>query len=392
MSAMDDIIVKRYNHDRVPEDQIKVRFVYAPKQRVLLDLLDKAQNIQLPVIAVSNGGITRDPNRVFNKIEGSYIPSSDPRFAKPQLQPVPIDLTINLSILTRYQQDYDQIITNFLPYFDPYIIISWRTPNRPDQEIRSQVIWSGSVATEYPTDLNATQVARVQGTTSFTFKGWLFKAAPGKDTGRIFTITTDFSTEPGIHTKYSLDQLDPLQTDRVVLSGQPQPRAVNPYYASISASNTFALYGKSFFNITNVYLSGNTNFNNTFFNPFSAVPRLSALYPGFSGIELPADTYLSNNNNVLTFTMPSAINAGKVDVILQNEAGYGSLTQYAYRNVYNPYLPSMPEYDTFVNYQPPFLSGIDIFTVLPPASSSFVPILYYGDNIMYFGEELTYTP
>jgi len=360
MSAMDDVIVKRYNHDREPQDQIKVRFVYAPKQRVLLDLLDKAQNIQLPVIAVSNGGITRDPNRVFNKIEGSYIPSSDPRLIKPQLQPVPIDLTINLSILTRYQQDYDQIITNFLPYFDPYIIISWRTPNRPDQEIRSQVIWSGSVTTEYPTDLNATQVARVQGTTSFTFKGWIFKAAPGKDTSKIFTITTDFSTEPGIHTKYSLDQLDPLQTDRVVLSGQPQPRSIDPYYTTVSAYNTFAVYGKSFFNVTNVYLSGNTNFNSTFYNPFSAVPRLSAFYPGFNGTKLLSSTYISNNDDVLTFTMPSASLPGKVDIIIQNDAGYGSLVKYGYRNTFNPYLTSMSEYSTFKNYQPPFLSGIDV--------------------------------
>jgi len=360
MSAMDDVIVKRYNHDREPQDQIKVRFVYAPKQRVLLDLLDKAQNIQLPVIAVSNGGITRDPNRVFNKIQGSYIPSGDPRFVKPQLQPVPIDLTINLSILTRYQQDYDQIITNFLPYFDPYIIISWRTPNRPDQEIRSQVIWSGTVTTEYPTDLNATQVARVQGTTSFTFKGWLFKAAPAKNDGKIFTITTDMSNIAGLTTQYSIDRLNPLTTDRNVLSGQPQPRSIDPYYTTVSAYNTFAVYGKSFFNVTNVYLSGNTNFNSTFYNPFSAVPRLSALYPGFNGTELSTSIYTSNNDDVLTFTMPSASLPGKVDIIIQNEAGYGSLVKYGYRNTFNPYLTSMSGYSTFKNYQPPFLSGIDV--------------------------------
>lgn len=364
MSAMDDVIVKRYNKDREPQDQIKVRFVYAPKQRVLLDLLDKAQNIQLPVIAVSNGGITRDPNRVFNKIEGSYIPTGNPTTTRKQYQPVPIDLTINLTILTRYQQDYDQIITNFLPYFDPYIIISWRTPGRPDQEIRSQVIWSGTVNTEYPTDLNATQVARVQGTTSFTFKGWLFKAAPGKDDGKIFTITTDMSNIAGLTTQYSIDQIDPLTTDRNTLSAQPQPRFIEPYYTTVSESKIFALYGKSFFNISNVYLSGDSNFNSTFFNPFSAVPSLSAHYPGFYGVKLLSSTFISNNDDTLTFTMPSASLPGKIDIILQNDAGYGSLTQYGYRNTFNPYLTSMPEYQTFINYQPPFLSGIDVRPIL----------------------------
>jgi len=392
IAAMDDVIVKRYNKNKEVQDRIKARFVYAPKQRVLLDLLDKAQNIQLPVITVSNGGITIDVNRVFNKILGSHYASTDPRFSNVLRQPIPIDLTINMSILARYQSDYDQIITNFLPYFDPYIEISWRIPEVPDYEIRSKVIWSGSVTTVYPTDLQATQVARVQGDTTFTFQGWLFKAFPKAD-GEIFTIVTDYSVLPDITTQYSLDELAnnyPNTTERITLSGQPQPNYVNPFYTLTSASNTFKVYGKSFFNITNVYLSGDTNFNTTFFNPFSSVPRLSALYPGFSGFELPADTYLSNNNNLLTFTMPPALNGGKFDIILQNHAGYGSLKQYSIKETYNPYLPSMPEYKTWKPYTLPFLSGVDIYTGVSRIPKG--AILYYGDDIMFFGQDLTYNP
>jgi hypothetical protein len=360
ISALDDIIVKRYNRDRIEEDKIKVRFVYAPKQRVLLDLLDKAQNIQLPVIAVSNGGITRDPSRVFNKIQGSYASSPDPRYAKNVAQPVPIDITINLSILTRYQQDFDQIVSNIFAFTDPYIIISWKIPSMPDYEIRSQAIWNGNINTTYPTDLNATQVARVQGDTSFTFKGWLFKSSLDKDDSKIFTVTTDMSNIAGLTTQYSIDQLNPLTTDRAVLSAQPQPRAINPYYTTVSSSDTFALYGKSFFNITNVYLSGNRIFNSTFYNPFSAVPRLSAAYPGFYGTRLLSSAFISNNEDVVTFTMPSASLPGKVDIILQNEAGYGSLIKYGFRTTFNPYLTSMSEYSAFTNYKSPFLSGIEV--------------------------------
>lgn len=226
-SAMDDIVVKRYNRYREPQDSIRCRFVYAPKQRVLADLLDKAQNLQLPVVALTNGGITRDPNRVFNKIQGSYMASSDPTRSNKLQQPVPIDLTINMTILTRFQEDFDQIVTNFVPYFDPYIIISWRTPSMPDYEIRSQVVWSGNVAATYPYDINATTVARVEGTTSFTFKGWLFKARPSTPEGIIFNVNSNFSTESGLNSLLSLDALDELTTERVYLSGQPQPRVIN---------------------------------------------------------------------------------------------------------------------------------------------------------------------
>lgn len=226
-SALDDIIVKRYNRYREPEDSIRCRFVYAPKQRVLADLLDKAQNLQLPVVALTNGGLSRDPNRVFNKIQGSYMASSDPTITNKLLQPVPIDLLINMTILTRFQSDYDQIVTNFVPYFDPYIIISWRTPSMPDYEIRSQVVWSGNITATYPYDINATQVARVEGNTSFIFKGWLFKAKPSTPESTIFTINTNFSTEAGFNSMLSLDMLDASTTTRSVLSAQPQPRVIN---------------------------------------------------------------------------------------------------------------------------------------------------------------------
>jgi len=226
-SAMDDITIKRYNRYREAQDSIRCRFVYAPKQRVLADLLDKAQNLQLPVIALTNGGIARDPNRVFNKIQGSYIANADPTKSSKLLQPVPIDLTINMTILTRFQEDYDQIVTNFIPYFDPYIIISWRTPSMPDYEIRSQVIWSGNVTATYPYDINATTVARVEGNTSFTFKGWLFKAKPSGPESTIFTINSNFSTESGLNSMLSLDALDELTTERHMISAVPQPRIIN---------------------------------------------------------------------------------------------------------------------------------------------------------------------
>ncbi len=224
---MDDIVVKRYNKYREPQDSIRVRFVYAPKQRVLADLLDKAQNLQLPVVALTNGGITRDPNRVFNKLQGSYMESNDPATTNKLFQPVPIDLTINMTILTRFQEDFDQIVTNFVPYFDPYIIVSWRTPSMPDYEIRSQVVWSGTVTANYPYDINSNTVARVEGTTSFTFKGWLFKARPTNKEAIIFNINSNFSTQSGLNSMLSLDALNELTTERIVLSGQPQPRVIN---------------------------------------------------------------------------------------------------------------------------------------------------------------------
>lgn len=98
---------------------------------------------------------------------------------------------------------------------------------------------------------------------------------------------------------------------------------------------TFNVYGISFRNVTGVYLSGSAYENQTFYNPFSAQPKLSAQYPGFYGIKLSPTQYTSNNVNTVTFTIPSASFASFVDVIVENPAGYGSLTQYVVKYRYN---------------------------------------------------------
>jgi hypothetical protein len=315
MSAMDNIIVKRFNNQKDVQDQIKVRFLYAPKQRVLLDLLDKAQNIQLPVVSVSNGGITRDQSRVFNKIKGSYIAGQDRRFSNRLLQPVPIDLTINMSILTRYQKDFDQIITNFAPYFDPYIEISWRVPNVPDYEIRSSVYWSGTINSQYPTDGPSSQIARVQGDTSFTFKGWLFKAMPESD-GNIFKIHTDYNLTKKLATLYTAD---PNITDEFMISAIPQPKRVIYNYFN----NSFDVLGKSFFNVDAVYLSGDSVADiSTLYNPFSASHSLSAGNPAFNATLLPTSAYNVTSETNILIDLPYNVSSD-TKVIVSNPAGYG---------------------------------------------------------------------
>ena len=98
---------------------------------------------------------------------------------------------------------------------------------------------------------------------------------------------------------------------------------------------TFSVYGRSFMQLQAVYLSGTPYNNQTFYNPFSSVPKLSANNPGFTALKLLSSQYTTNNDNTITVTMPSAANAGYVDVIAQNPAGYGKLTQYVIKELYS---------------------------------------------------------
>lgn len=101
-----------------------------------------------------------------------------------------------------------------------------------------------------------------------------------------------------------------------------------------SAEKTFNIYGKSFARLEAVYLSGNVFNNQTFLNPFSAIPKLSATYPGFYGVKLLSSQYVTNFDNTITITVLSAPTEGYVDIIAQNPAGYGALTNYAIKKSY----------------------------------------------------------
>lgn len=200
VAAFNDVVINRYNKDKSVADKIKVRYLYSPKGRVLNDLINKSQHISLPAVAVSISSISRDENRVFNKIFGSYDNPNLENQSKFLPSPIPINIEINMSILTRFQTDLDQIVSNFIPYNNPYIIISWPVPTSLSPtltEIRSEVLWNGSLSVNYPNELQPNQPARVAADTAFTVKGWIFPGKDVHDAKNILYINTNFNPVSG---------------------------------------------------------------------------------------------------------------------------------------------------------------------------------------------------
>ena len=248
VAAFDDIIINRYDKNRNPVNKVQVRYVYAPKQRVMYDLVNLAQNITVPVVSVSIKSVTRDENRVFNKISGYYYSKGiSDTTGQPSSthynSPVPVNISVSMSILTKFQTDMDQIISNFVPYNNPYIIISWKVPEdlvlggfAIPQEIRSEVLWDGNISLSYPTDINASEKYKIVGDTTFTIKGWLFPAAQD-DVGNIFYITENFHA---VNMVTSVNQLSAetyvypvssgVLSDLEVVSLSAFPQTTNVFY------------------------------------------------------------------------------------------------------------------------------------------------------------------
>jgi hypothetical protein len=381
--AFNDVVINRYNDNKDIEDQIHVNFRYAPKTRVIQDLVNLNQHIKLPCIAIVPGTLRRDTNRVFNKIDGSYHTDSNKLSAWVHLlQPVPVNLDINMSIIGRFQQDIDQILTNFIPYCDPYVVISWKWPDIipwNDFEIRSHVKWNEQVSFQYPVDIANNLPYQIIADTSFTIETWMFKNSPNVQ-GPIYVINHSFTSLKELDTfEVMKTEMNDNSTENWVTSGRPFIYQVSPFevFTSDTVSTStelieFNLLGSMFDYTKELYLSGSPGVfdmswtpttalstNPFYFDPFGTVSSLSAFYPPFSGIMIPSGDWTILDKNTITF-FASALSAGYFDIIAVNAAGYGKLTTDSIRLTLNPYPSSMPQYAIYETYQPPYTSGVQI--------------------------------
>lgn len=375
--AFNDIVIKRFDQQtRVAEDSIAVSMVYAPKSRVLFDLTQKNNHIKLPVVAITVGGISRDPKRVFNKLQGTeWMDTITPANSawKYLLQPVPINITVNMSIIARFQQDVDQILANFIPYCDPYVVVSWKWPEIipwANFEIRSVIKWGESVNIKYPTDISNTAAYRIEADTSFTIESWMFKNSP-PDGKPIYIIETSFSELSALGSYEFMESLKTEDNTEVFYtSARPQFSLVQPFYTFLSnMPRKFTLFGDMLQYTNALYVSAVdfTMFDTTSSSPLSggvvfvnnmSSTRFATDFPGFSGIKLPSSYWDKSEYNI-NATL-SAATTGVFDVIAVNDAGYGILTKDTRRETTNPYPSGSDDWASYVEFQYPCINGIEV--------------------------------
>jgi|APFre7841882654_1041346.scaffolds.fasta_scaffold02971_13 hypothetical protein len=353
VTAFDNIVIKRYNVNREPEDQISVRYLYSPKQRVLYDIVNQAQNMTLPAVAVTISGISRDPNRVFNKLDGfTYSAGSNQKSAILR-SPVPINISVSMSIITRFQTDMDQILSNFVPYNNPYVVISWKIPNifglPQEQEIRSEVLWDGNISMEYPVDLNGTTKPRVIANTNFTIKGWLFKENDNLTAPNIYYVDNNFYAEDFITSYNEMSALTytypvstgltPPNTETVIVSGYPW--ITNMYFDGVlvdmnvtinyGVTANIILQGYNYTLLDGILLSSN---NTTLFTNLTSIQIGGKFNETITGQLL--QNYTVINDSVLTFNLPSLTpdfrsSYALLVIVPFNQAGFDT-TAYTYNS------------------------------------------------------------
>lgn len=348
VAAFDDTVIKRFNRAGAPEQEVEVRYVFAPKQRIMHDVVNKAQNLQLPVVAVNLTSVSYDTDRVFNKLH-NFDNASGVNSASSIRTPTPVNLTVNMSILCRYMQDMEQILSNFIPYADPYIVLAWKEPvsdalDSDVIEIRTEVLWDQNINLNTPTETTYSDKFRIIADTSFTIKGWLFRNQ-NETSNPIYFIENNFiNTSPTYSFNQALTSLEyeaffdsltadaGYDIDTISLSGIPE---ITNVYFNTSASllevngpvtvtsgaytyntNSYTLLGSHYNETEFVLLSSNSTLTSGF-------TSLSTTYTGVvSGYLLPAANWTVLSDEVINITLPLLLDSGKFDIIIKNPAGW----------------------------------------------------------------------
>lgn len=351
IAAMDDVVISRYNKNREAKEKIKVRYVHAPKERVLFDIVNKAQALTLPVVSINVTSISRDESRVFNKIEGIYSTVRNEAYGKNSAHvpmPVPVNVGVSMSIMTRYQSDMDQILSNFVPYANPYIVVSWKVPENFSigtiKEITSKILWDGNIGIEYPVDYDSNTRPRFVANTNFTIQGWLFPLEPDDLTKNIYFIDSHFH----VTSKYNLNYdsyVNTLTADNYVYD--PQKGLLNENETvSVSAApvitnlfrnttntglfelsgnkvllknknNSFSLLGQNFQYTTYLLLSSD---NSSLYENLTSFDF--TYYPSVSGFLIPNTNYKVYDKNLININLPSLSGTAQINFVVVNNVGW----------------------------------------------------------------------
>ena len=123
-SLFNGLEIKHTNNDNTVS-VIKVPLAYGPTQKFLARLeqqadLNKPIQMTLPRMSFEFNALQYDPTRKSTQTQQFYVTNpSDGTQVKKAYLPVPYNMGIELSIMTKLNDDSLQIIEQILPYFQP---------------------------------------------------------------------------------------------------------------------------------------------------------------------------------------------------------------------------------------------------------------------------------
>jgi hypothetical protein len=154
----------------------KVALAYGPKSKFLARLeqdptTERKISITMPRIAFEMTGLSYDPSRKTSPIQ-KYL-NQDGNQTKVQYMPVPYNLSFELGILSRTQDDALQILEQILPFFQPAFMVTINLiPEMDEKKDLPIVLNSINYEDDYQGDMMNRRI--ITYTLDFTLKTYMY--------------------------------------------------------------------------------------------------------------------------------------------------------------------------------------------------------------------------
>lgn len=196
ISIIDNAIIMRYSVDknsneRMLDEVIKPGYILGTKQRVFLDIINKAKNYELPLVIISLNSISFAKDRNAAKNQNITVSTSDAITS--YARPTPITIKVDVTILTKYMTDLYQIYGKLASQFQPALSFSWFVPQTIRTnwvELRNKIEWDGELNLDIRTESKESDEDKFSGKMAFTIDGWLFPSMNTCSDNIIFNIGT----------------------------------------------------------------------------------------------------------------------------------------------------------------------------------------------------------
>jgi hypothetical protein len=172
-TLFNSIYINRYNSSGTVAQTLKVPLSYGPKEKYLARLegnptLDNKIAMTVPRIAFEMTSFEYDPDRKLNSLNRKVMNN------KSQYQPVPYNITFQLSIMVKNADDGTKIVEQILPYFTPDWTASIHLiPDMEDDPWDIPIILN-NVSSEDTYEGNFETRRAIVWTLDFTMKGYIF--------------------------------------------------------------------------------------------------------------------------------------------------------------------------------------------------------------------------
>ena len=204
---------------RRTDEVMKVPLAYGPKQKFLArldqnpDPTNKRVQITLPRISFEINGITYDASRKVSPTQKIKI-AKDTDENKNVFMPVPYNLSFELAIISKTQEDGLQVLEQILPYFQPHYNLPVKLlPDANETKDVPVVLNSVDYEDDYEGDFSTRRA--IIYTLQFTVKTYLY--GPVTDSKVIKKVITDYYTDTNTtsaprEVRYTI-QPDPIDAD-----------------------------------------------------------------------------------------------------------------------------------------------------------------------------------